>query len=508
MDKQLEQLAQFVATANTVEGLTRPLLALLQRITGLESTYLTAIDETAGVQHILIAHNAGELQLPEDLTVPWQDTLCKRALESQQFVTEDVAGCWGDSDAARELGLKSYISVPVMKHDGSIFGTLCGASSHNVALAGMAHLPELLQLCADLIAHQLNRESLAKIAAERAAEAEQQLNRVSLFAKISELCMAGQSLSLTISKTAEFMLQSGFCSQAIAFDLVNDELVAVSPSHHQWQQVVQALRAELSAETRRRTLIPIEVSEDMQRQFGEFLQCGHSTLLIKIFAEHTPAALIFVQLSPSTAAQAENKALLSAISNSLSLLASRLADHKALTMLNQQLEYQAQHDTLTALPNRRFLFEELARQLARANRQQLSFFILFIDLDGFKAINDNHGHETGDEFLREFANRIRKAMRSGDFAARHGGDEFVMLCQFSAGTSAQQQVGQLVKRIRAATSGSFALTGVTLEYGGPSLGVVQWQPGNTTDADQLLSQADAAMYQDKQQRRKQRQQQS
>ena len=123
MDRQLEQLAQFVAAANTVEGLTRPLLALLQRITGLESTYLTAIDETAGVQHILIAHNAGALTLPEELTVPWHDTLCKRALESQQFVTEDVAGCWGDSDAARELGLKSYISVPVKNQDGSVFGT-------------------------------------------------------------------------------------------------------------------------------------------------------------------------------------------------------------------------------------------------------------------------------------------------------------------------------------------------------------------------------------------------
>lgn len=502
MDKQLEQLAQFVATANTVEGLTRPLLALLQRITGLESTYLTAIDETAGVQHILIAHNAGALQLPENLTVPWQDTLCKRALESQQFVTEDVAACWGDSDAARELGLKSYISVPVMNQDGSVFGTLCGASSHNIALGNMSHLPELLQLCADLIGHQLNRENQAKIAAERAAEAELQLNRVSLFAKISELCMAGQSLSLSISQTAQYMLESGFCSQAIAFDLVNDELVAVNPEDEPWQSVVQALRAELSTETRRRTIIPLEITDGMQQQFSGFLQSGHDTLLIKVFAEYTPAALIFVQVAPSTAALAENRALLSAISNSLSLLASRLADHKALTILNQQLEYQAQHDTLTALPNRRYLFDELARQLARANRQQLSFFILFIDLDGFKAINDTYGHETGDEFLREFANRIRLAMRSGDFAARHGGDEFVMLCQFSAGSPADLQAEHLLKRIRAATSGSFELTDVTLDYQGPSLGVVQWQPGDISDGDQLLSQADAAMYKDKQQRRK------
>ncbi|MAD75525.1 MAG: GGDEF domain-containing protein [Rheinheimera sp.] len=502
MDKQLEQLAQFVATANTVEGLTRPLLALLQRITGLESTYLTAIDETAGVQHILIAHNAGALTLPEELTVPWQDTLCKRALESQQFVTEDVAGCWGDSDAARELGLKSYISVPVKNQDGSIFGTLCGASSHHVAPTGMSNLSELLQLCADLISHQLIREDQANLVAKRAEQAESELNRVTLFARISELCVGGQSLSLTVNQTAGYMMESGFCSQAIAFELVNDDYVAIAPDQQAWQRVVSTLRAELSVETRRRSLIPITISDDVQQQFDTLLVPGQNAILLKIFAEYTPTAAIFALLSPSAATESENKVLLSAISNSLSLMASRLADHQALTRVNQQLEYQAQHDALTALPNRRYLFNELARQLARSARQQISFFILFIDLDGFKAINDNHGHETGDEFLREFANRIRNAMRTGDFAARHGGDEFVMLCQFSAGSSAEQQAEHLVQRIRAATSGRFALSNLSLNYNGPSLGLVQWQPGDITDGDKLLSQADAAMYQDKQQRRK------
>ncbi|MDX1679047.1 diguanylate cyclase domain-containing protein, partial [Arsukibacterium sp.] len=407
MDKQLEQLAQFVATADNVEGLTRPLLALLQKITGLESTYLTAIDETAGVQHILIAHNAGALDLPEDLTVPWKDTLCKRALETQQFLTEDVPACWGDSEAARQLGLKSYISVPVRNHDGSVFGTLCGASSQSVALGKMSHLPELLQLCADLISHQLSRENYARLADARAVKAESELNRVSLFARITELCMAGQSLSLTISQTADYMLQSGLCSQAIAFEMNDDELVAVNAQHQPWQSVVQRLRSELSVETRRRSIIELEIPAGVQHQFSEFLLAGHSTLLIKIFAEYRPAALIFVQISPAIAIQTESKALFSAISNSLSLLASRLADHQALTALNQQLEYQAQHDALTTLPNRRYLFDELDRQLARASRQQLSFFILFIDLDGFKTINDSYGHETGDEFLREFANRLR-----------------------------------------------------------------------------------------------------
>ncbi len=504
MDKQLEQLARFVATADDVEGLTRPLLALLQRITGLESTYLTAIDATAGVQHILIANNSGALLLPEALTVPWQDTLCKRALESQQFVTEDVAACWGDSDAARQLGLKSYISVPVMNPDGTVFGTLCGASSHSVALGNMPHLPELLRLCADLIGHQLSREQVAKLADERATETELQLSRVRLIAKVSELCVAGQSLSLTAGQTAEYMFESGLCSQAVAFELVNEQFVAIDPKQHAWAEVVNTLRAGLNPETRRRSIISIQISDQLQQKFSDFIQPEQAALLLKVFAEHQLVAAIYIQLAAAAAELPENKAVLASVSNSLSLMASRLVDHQALTQLNQQLEYQAQHDALTALPNRRYLFDELARQIARAGRQQLSFFILFIDLDGFKAINDTYGHETGDEFLREFANRLRTAMRSGDFAARHGGDEFVMLCQFSAGASATLQAEQLVSRFRAATSGNFELTDAIFKYAGPSLGVVQWQPGDITDGDKLLSQADAAMYKDKQQRRKQR----
>ncbi|WP_372627096.1 diguanylate cyclase domain-containing protein [Arsukibacterium sp.] len=502
MDKQLEQLAQFVATANTVEGLTRPLLALLQRITGLESTYLTAIDETAGVQHILIANNSGSLLLPEDLTVPWQDTLCKRALESQQFVTEDVAACWGDSEAARQLGLKSYISVPVTNQDGTVFGTLCGASSLSVALGNMPHLPELLRLCADLISHQLSREHFAKQVAARANETELQLSRVRLVAKVSELCVAAQSLRLTVGQTAEFMLQSGLCSQAVAFELENDQFVAIDPAQQGWAAVVSHLQSELSLDSRRQSIIRLQNDDKTQQEFADYLQPEQTLFLLKVYSDVTAVAAIFIQAQPEATQLAENKPLLLSISNSLSLLARRLADHQALTQLNKQLEYLAQHDTLTTLPNRRYLFDELARQVARADRQQQSFFILFIDLDGFKAINDTYGHETGDEFLCEFAKRLRNVMRSGDFTARHGGDEFVMLCQCSAGNNTEQQAAQLVNRIRTATCGIFGLTDVTLEYAGPSVGLIQWQPGDSTDGDKLLSQADAVMYQDKQQRRK------
>ena len=90
MDQQLRQLAQHVSRADDVEGLTRPLLKLVQRITGLEAAYLTRIDHEAGQQHILYAVNNGQMGLTEGLSVPWNDTLCKRAIEEGRYITCDV----------------------------------------------------------------------------------------------------------------------------------------------------------------------------------------------------------------------------------------------------------------------------------------------------------------------------------------------------------------------------------------------------------------------------------
>lgn len=86
-------LAESLENARSLEELVRPLLELLEATTGLESTYMTTIDEQAGVQHILFARNSDRLQIPEGLSVPWNDTLCKRALEEGDwnFPKLDVA---------------------------------------------------------------------------------------------------------------------------------------------------------------------------------------------------------------------------------------------------------------------------------------------------------------------------------------------------------------------------------------------------------------------------------
>src|SRR5690606_23616043 len=107
------QLAAALAAAQTTEQLARPLLQLLEHVTGLESTYLTRVDEAAGQQLVLFAHNSKSMQIPEGLTVPWGDTLCKRALDEGRPFTTSVADHWGDSEAAKALKICTYTSTPI-----------------------------------------------------------------------------------------------------------------------------------------------------------------------------------------------------------------------------------------------------------------------------------------------------------------------------------------------------------------------------------------------------------
>lgn len=490
MDKQLGQLAHYVAKADSVEGLTRPLLKLLQQITGMESTYLTSIDITAGVQCVELVYNAGSLNFPEGLQVPWGDTLCKRAMDAKQFVTEDVPAIWGDSEAARQLGIKTYISVPVCDYSGNVLGTLCAASAKSLDTPFSAEQQQLLQLCADLISHQLNREKANIAAHARADAAELQLGLVQLLAVISEYCVKAKSLAEALQHIATLMQQSGYWQHLYAATVQADgALVPQSQDDAQlWQSILQHRLYHNTSDN------VAQIPADCLLEVAPGLQ-GQA---INVFVAKHRVAIILV-LQPFCVAEQDNAALLAGICNALSLLAVRLHEHQQLLELNQQFAYHALHDPLTGLPNRRYLLEELRRYIVQAECQQHSFCLMFVDLDKFKAINDQYGHETGDDFLREFARRLNSCLRKGDFVARQGGDEFVMLCQLATPSTESELV--LTQRVRMLCSGEFLLPNALLQYVGPSIGVVTWQSGDSTDVDWLLSQADAAMYRDKQQRR-------
>lgn len=160
MDNLIERISTVLDAEYTLEGLVRHLLGMLELVTNMESTYLTRIEPDGSLQHVLFARNTKTMQIPEGLSVPWGDTLCKRALDEKRRYTCDVASLWGDSSAAQALGITTYASTPVILSDGSLYGTLCAASSSKRELTEQSE--QVLQLFSQLIAQQIQSEQLLK----------------------------------------------------------------------------------------------------------------------------------------------------------------------------------------------------------------------------------------------------------------------------------------------------------------------------------------------------------
>lgn len=156
------------------------------------------------------------------------------------------------------------------------------------------------------------------------------------------------------------------------------------------------------------------------------------------------------------------------------------------------LEQQVRRDPLTGLANRLLFDERLALALARAGRNRTCVGLLYIDLDHFKAINDTHGHATGDQALREFARRINGCIRSVDLAVRLGGDEFAVLIEDIATPQSLQFVAE---KLVAAMREPMVLGGLTLQASA-SIGIGMNAAGDS-DAEALVQLADGALYQAK-----------
>lgn len=159
------------------------------------------------------------------------------------------------------------------------------------------------------------------------------------------------------------------------------------------------------------------------------------------------------------------------------------------------LQALAYLDPLTGLPNRHQLEEHLTLSLARADRNGTAVALLLLDLDGFKAVNDTHGHATGDALLREFGQRLREAVRGTDLVARWGGDEFVVLLADLPLPEADGATGAVVAQIRRALQAPFRLPGARLRLDA-SIGQAEYPAGAATGHD-LMRLADQAMYRNK-----------
>jgi len=161
---------------------------------------------------------------------------------------------------------------------------------------------------------------------------------------------------------------------------------------------------------------------------------------------------------------------------------------RSLTLANQELTQLALHDTLTGLPNRSLLADRIELAIAKVAEQGGCFALMFIDLDGFKPVNDAFGHHAGDLLLKAVATRLRGHLHSQDTLARIGGDEFVLLVELQDPSDAMNVAIKQVNLV----SRPFRVAEHDLQLSA-SLGIVLY-PGNGQDQHELLRNADAAMY--------------
>lgn len=178
-----------------------------------------------------------------------------------------------------------------------------------------------------------------------------------------------------------------------------------------------------------------------------------------------------------------------AIGAQVSVALYRLVLEERLAKEREHYQHMAHHDDLTGLANRRLFLDSLGRAIAHARRRKARVGLLYVDLDDFKKVNDDHGHAAGDSVLTDIASRIRAAVREGDLAARLGGDEFGILLVDVSGHRDTVRVGRKIGTALLEPAG-FQAQPITVHG---SIGAATY-PDHATTAEQLLKQADSRMY--------------
>lgn len=209
---------------------------------------------------------------------------------------------------------------------------------------------------------------------------------------------------------------------------------------------------------------------------------GHSALIFSASGEAEGILILLSKHGSQSAHESPHQVLL----QSASRLVSLARDHWS---MHERLLHDARHDILTGLPNRMVAEDRLEQALARAERRRKSFAVFCIDLDGFKAVNDELGHDAGDQLLRSVAARLRAGIRHSDTLARMGGDEFLAIIEDCAADSAAKSVAD---SLIASLKDAFVVEGQHLKLSA-SIGIATY-PADGLNASQLRRNADQAMY--------------
>ena len=370
----------------------------------------------------------------------WVGSLPAQAVGRERVVVEDIAShpWWVPfREQAAQAGLRSCWSQPIVSTQGMVLGTF--AIYHRAPCEPPPADIELIEDEARLAALVIEK-SLADSRLQLAA---------SVFSHAREGIMITDAQGLIVEVNDTFTEITGYS---------RDEALGRDPQH-----LLDSGQHDLALyDARRRAL------EDNGYWNGEVWSRRKNG---ETFAE-----MLTVSMVRDAAGLPQN-------------FVSLFTDITPLKEHQRQLEYIAHFDALTSLPNRVLLADRMQQALTQGQRRGLSVAVVYLDLDGFKTVNDTHGHGLGDELLVALAHRMKGALRNGDTLARIGGDEFVaVLVDLEAVGDAEP----VLQRLLQAAADPVELAQTTLQVSA-SIGVTAY-PQDGSEVDLLLRHADQAMY--------------
>ena len=271
-------------------------------------------------------------------------------------------------------------------------------------------------------------------------------------------------------EAAASMLGRATSSEAAVMSYAADEGWKILATHGDWPESIDASQLATHLTESEDTF---ETSIDERRVFGR-RTWYHGAV---------NGAVLLMRNVMGRQWQEDERAVLNAVSGQLAIAMRQITDH-------QELERLSKTDGLTGLMNRRAFQDSLAAAMSRAARDEKPGVLLYIDLDNFKAINDNRGHEVGDNVLCEISDRLMSISRSYDLVARLGGDEFAVWLNDLELDSATRRADEILRELAelAARSGDPA------NPLGASIGIARLEPASGESLREFLVRADGAMY--------------
>lgn len=388
--------------------------------------------------------------------------------------------------------IRFYASIPVRANGDAAIGAMRTFDTAPRELAA-SELDTLKDL-ADLLGREIQYRERLHLAHDLIRRANL-MPKVDNEARTRELREANRALATALARQVqtEQALRERQAELDAVIERARDAYICVDEHHvvigwnRQAERMFGWSKEEALGQTMFALMIPADVAPAIRDDIRLFADTGQSNMMeqtVEISAVRKDGQRIIVEL------------LVSRLEiNGRTLFCSFAHDISARKANEARLAFEALHDALTGLPNRRALFESLPAAQARVQRTGHAMGLLFIDLDGFKAVNDSLGHDAGDALLRVVATRLSASVRATDSVFRLAGDEFTVVLEDLQ--SGQEDAVRVADKLVAALSEPIPVGSGEARIGA-SIGIALHAAGGASTAQELVNEADGWMYRAKQ----------